>query len=86
MNESNKKSEKEESLWEGLGKLGKAIGPFGVPFSAIFMANVLVILVILFLSSQFNWLWLAVLIFAFVEVLLGLGIYIWKEKQIIKNQ
>ena len=77
---------KEESIWEGFAKIGKAIGPFGVPFSAIFMANVLVILVILFLSSQSNWLWLAVLIFALSEVLLGLGIYIWKEKQILKKE
>jgi len=81
-----KKNEKEESLWEGLSKLGKAIGPFGVPFSAIFMANVLVILTILLLSSQFSWLWLAVLIFAFLEVILGLGVYVWKEKQIMKKK
>lgn len=78
----NKQPEEGGSLWDGLSKLGKSIGPFGVPFSAIFMANVLVILVILFLSAQYNWLWLAVLIFAFLEFLLGLSVYIWKEKQI----
>ncbi|MBI4147423.1 hypothetical protein HY494_02105 [Candidatus Woesearchaeota archaeon] len=82
----SKQPEEGGNIWEGLSKLGKSIDPFGVPFTAIFMANVLVILVIFFLSAQYNWLWLAVLIFALLEFILGLSVYIWKEKQIFSKE
>lgn len=40
--------ERNGDLFESLGRLGKAIGPFGVPFALIFMGNVLIICMVLF--------------------------------------
>ncbi len=78
-------SKEESDIWDGLARLAKAIAPFGVPFSAVFMANVVVIFMILFLQSQFSYLWLACLSFASVEVVMGVLVYKWKEEKILKK-
>jgi len=76
---AKKEEESGKTVLEGFAELAKALGPFGVPFSLVFMANVVVIFTIWFLSSQFEYLWVVVIGFAVIEVFIGSWLY--KEKQ-----
>jgi hypothetical protein len=75
--------QKEETLWDGLSKLAKAVGTFGTPFTLVFMGNVIMILAILFLQTQTNWLWVVASLFAFFEV--ALGFYLYSKKHRLEN-
>ena len=77
----NKHQQKEEGLLEGFAKLGKAIGPFGTIYTMAFMANVVMVFMIIFLQTQFQYLWLVITIFCLIEIILAFSAYLWREKQ-----
>ena len=72
-------SDDDGSIWAGLAKLADAVGPHGVPFTAVFMSNVVVLFVILFLNDQFEYMWAVGIGFAAVELSLGTLMYVKKR-------
>lgn len=79
-------SEKKETPFlEQLAKLGKAIGPFGIPFTLIFMGNVILLFVLLLGMNQNQYVWLVITIIAVVEIFLGFYLHKNKIEEPIKR-
>ena len=76
------RSDDDGSIWAGLAKLADAVGPHGVPFSAVFMSNVVVLFMILFLNDQFEHMWAVGFGFATLELSLGTLMYVKKRPEV----
>ena len=75
----NKNNEEHnQTIWDGLSKLANILGPQGVPFTLIFMANVLLIFSMLLLVDNFPYLSFIISGAAFFQ--LALGSYIYHKK------
>jgi len=73
------KDPKDESLLDGFAKLAKAVGRFGTVFTMVFMANVTMIFMIIFLQNQFQYLWLVISTFCLIEIFLAYFAYTKKK-------